>query len=411
MSTVPGASGSGFVPPPYPYDRLAELNGLATAHGDGAVDLSIGSPCDPPPDAVVRALGTSGAERGYPTATGSPAMRRAAAAWVQRRFGVAVDPANVAACVGTKELVATVPWMLRLRRPELDTVLCPAVAYPTYAMGAQLAGCRVVRVPPAADGSLDLSAVEDDDARRSLLLWLNTPANPTGALDDLGAAAAWARERKVPLFSDECYAEFTWHGRPRTVVEHGTDGVVAVHSLSKRSNLAGVRVGCYLGDPGLVAELAELRRHVGLMVPGPVQAAAVVAWNDDGHVVAQRERYRHRLERLVAAFGTAGIDVAMPGGGFYLWVPVPGSWAGADGWDLARALAAGAGLVSSPGDLYGQATATHVRIAVVATDDRVEEVARRVEALGASGLAGARPDAVGPGGVAGGAARPGDGGR
>ncbi len=383
-------AGPRFTPPPYPYDRLAELSRLAAVHGDDAVDLSIGTPCDPPPDAVVSVLGSSGAERGYPTATGSPAMRQAAAAWVERRFEVAVDPAHVAACVGTKELVATAAWLLRLGRPHLDTVLCPAVAYPTYAMGAQLAGCRVVGVPPAPDGSLDLAAVAADDSRRALLLWVNTPANPTGALDDLGAAAAWGRARGVPVFSDECYAEFTWTGPPRTIVAHGTDGVVAVHSLSKRSNLAGARVGCYLGDPALVAELAELRRHVGLMVPGPVQAAAVVAWDDDAHVDRQRERYRRRLGRLAGALASAGVDAAMPGGGFYLWVPVPADWEGADGWDLARALARGAGVVASPGDLYGEPVASHVRVAAVAPDERIEALARRLERLGAAGLAGAR---------------------
>ncbi|MDA8267953.1 MAG: aminotransferase class I/II-fold pyridoxal phosphate-dependent enzyme [Actinomycetota bacterium] len=390
MSAVPPGPRVAFTPPPYPYDRLAEVVGLAAGHSGGAVDLSVGTPCDPPPDEVVRALGSSGTERGYPTATGSADLRGAAAGWVERRFGVVVDPAHVAACVGTKELVATVPWLLRLGRPDRDTVLYPAVSYPTYAMGAYLAGCRAVGVPATADGGLDLDAVDPDDARRCLLLWVNSPANPTGALCDLGAAAAWGRVHGVPVFSDECYTELTWAGPPRTIVEHGTTGVVAVHSLSKRSNLAGVRVGCYLGDAELVGELAGLRRHVGLMVPGPVQAAAVVAWGDDTHVEAQRERYRWRLERVAAALRSVGVDARMPGGGFYLWVPVPAHWSGADGWDLARALARSAGLVTAPGDLYGQPEATHVRVAVVAPDDRIEAVARRIEAAGADGLAGAR---------------------
>ena len=149
------------------------------------MDLSVGTPCDPPPDAVVEALGTSGAERGYPASIGSAALRGAAADWMRRLFGVSLDPVQVAACVGTKEFVATAAWFLQLRTPDRDTVLAPALAYPTYAMGARLAGCRLVEVPAAADGSLDLSAVADEDAERALCLWVNSPSNPTGALTDL----------------------------------------------------------------------------------------------------------------------------------------------------------------------------------------------------------------------------------
>ena len=230
--------------PPYPYDRLAGLAETADAHPGGMVDCSVGTPCDPPLPAVVEALGSSGTERGYPASAGSPQLREAAAAWLCRRFGLLDLPMDaVAACVGTKEFVASVPHLLRLRRPDLDTVLYPAVSYPTYAMGAELAGCRAVAVPPLPGrvGGLDLDAVAPDEAARALVLWSNSPSNPTGGLGDLGAEAAWGRARGVPVFSDECYAEFTWDGPPRSVLEHGLDGVVAVHSLSKRSNLAGVR--------------------------------------------------------------------------------------------------------------------------------------------------------------------------
>jgi len=378
-----------FVPPPYPYDRLAELGVLAAEHPGGAVDLSVGTPCDPPPAAVVAALSTSDAERGYPASLGSPITRLAAAQWVRRRFGVEVDPAATALCVGTKELVATVPWLLRLRRPERRTVLHPAVAYPTYAMGAQLAGCRPVGVPVDGAGRLRLDQVEPTDIAAALLLWTNSPANPTGALDDLAAAAAWGRLHGVPVFSDECYAEFTWSGPPATILQHGTEQVVAVHSLSKRSNMAGVRAGFYTGDHDLVSELSDLRRHLGMMVPGPVQAAAAVAWDDDAHVRLQRDRYRWRLGRLIDALGGAGIPVAFPGGGFYLWVPVPPLWSdssqrGGGGWRLARALARVAGVVTSPGDLYGEAEASHVRVAVVAPDEQIDDVARRIERSGAA---------------------------
>ena len=171
--------------PPYPYDRLAGLAKVAEAHEGGMVDCSIGTPYDPPPSSVIEALATSHAERGYPASAGSPALRDAAAAWLTRRFGLDdLAPSAVAACVGTKEFVASVPHLLRLRQPDQDTVLYPAVSYPTYAMGADLGGCRAVPVPsaPGRLGGLDLDAVEPDDAARALVLWSNSPSNPTGGL-------------------------------------------------------------------------------------------------------------------------------------------------------------------------------------------------------------------------------------
>ena len=194
-----------------------------------------------------------------------------------RRLGATVPPEQVAATVGSKELVAGVPQWLRLRRPERDTVLYPAISYPTYAMGADARVGplgRACRSPPT--GTLDLAAIADEDAARALCLWTNSPGNPTGALDDLGAAAAWGRGHDVPVLSDECYAELTWSGPARTILEHGDAGVLAVHSLSKRSNLAGVRCGFYAGDADLVGFLSQVRKHAGFMVPGPVQAAATV---------------------------------------------------------------------------------------------------------------------------------------
>jgi succinyldiaminopimelate transaminase len=367
---VTAAAAAGFDPPPYPYDRLGPLQELAEATPGGMVDLSIGTPCDPPPQLVTRALAGSGTERGYPPSIGTAAYRAAAVGWMHRRLGVAVDPdAEVAACVGTKELVAGLPHWLRLRTPDRDTVLYPEVSYPSYAMGATLAGCRAVPYR-------DLDDIDRGDADRALCCWVNSPANPSGDLADLGAAAAWGRARGVPVLSDECYVEFTWDGPRRTILEHGTDGVLAVHSLSKRSNLAGARAGVYAGDRALVHYLREVRKHAGLMVPGPVQAAAVEAWGDDDHVEAQRARYRARLEALRAALAGAGIDAPMPGGAFYLWVPAPDG----DAWGLARRLASDGGALTSPGELYGPAGSGHVRIAVVQPDDRIALVAERLAA-------------------------------
>ena len=366
--------------PPYPYDRLSGLAERAEAQPGGMVDCSVGTPCDPPAPAVIEAMASSGTERGYPASAGSSELRDAATRWLSRRFGLdGLSPSSVAACVGTKELVASVPHLLRLRVPQRDTVLYPAVSYPTYAMGAELAGCRAVAVPAPAGrlGGMDLEAIEPADAERALVLWSNTPSNPTGGLGDLGAEAAWGRAHGVPVFSDECYAEFTWAGAPRSVLQHGTDGVVAVHSLSKRSNLAGVRVGFYAGDPELVEFLRAVRQHAGLMVPGPAQAAGVAALGDDEHVVAQRERYSERLSFLSDALGAYGCPGRLPEGGFYLWVPVPPQrWS--DAWGLAESLANDGGLLVSPGDLYGGGGSGHVRVAVVQPMERLTLAAGRL---------------------------------
>jgi succinyldiaminopimelate transaminase len=373
---------SGFRPPQYPYERLSGLRAIADALPGGVVDCSVGTPCDPPPPEALRALGASGAERGYPPSAGTAAFRRAAAEYLGRRFGVEVDPSATVACVGTKEMVASTPHYLRLRDPSRDTVLYPSVSYPTYAMGARLAGCRAVAVPPLrADGvGLDVGAVDPSDARRALLLWVNSPANPSGGLTDLGAVADWGRRHGVPVFSDECYAEFTWEGRPRSILESGPDGVVAVHSISKRSNFAGIRAGFFAGDDALVAYLRDVRQHAGMIVPGPVQAAAAVAWSDDGHVDVQRAVYRERLELLAHALTLAGCPTSMPAGSFYLWPAVPDRWA--DGWAMAEDLAKVSGMLVSPGDLYGAGGADHVRIAVVQPTGRLSLVAQRLAASG-----------------------------
>jgi succinyldiaminopimelate transaminase len=363
----------GFVPPPYPYDRLDRFKPLADVFDGGLVDLSIGTPCDPPPDSVVAALASSDSERGYPPSIGTDALRRAIQSWLSRRFSIDVSTDQVAACVGTKEFVATLPQWMKLRTPSRDTVLYPAVSYPTYEMGAILAGCRPVAVPPTATGGLDLSAIDPADAARALLLWTNSPSNPTGALDDLGAVAAWGRANDVPVFSDECYVEFTWDGRGRTILEHGLDGVVAVHSLSKRSNLAGLRVGFYAGDAGIVEYLKEVRKHAGMLVPGPAQAAATVALADDGHVAEQRDRYRRRLEQMATVLSRwSGVDVPLPAGGFYLWFDA------GDGWEFAERLAAEGGALVSPGDFYGGGGTQNVRVAVVQPDHRLALVAARL---------------------------------
>jgi aspartate/methionine/tyrosine aminotransferase len=221
-----------------------------------------------------------------------------------------------------------------------------------------------------------IDEIHESDAERAICIWANSPANPTGKLYDLAAYAEWGRANEVTVLSDECYAEFVWDGAPTTILRSGLQGVIAVHSLSKRDNFAGARIGFYAGDPELVHYLGEIRKHAGLMPPGPVQAAAVVALGDDEHVEVQRGRYLARLQRLRELLDAAGYSAAMPDGAFYLWVPAPGG----DSWAAARDLARKAGIVVSPGEFYGSVSADHFRVAAVQPDNRIEMAAARVGA-------------------------------
>lgn len=371
----------GFVPPPYPFDRLGELRATCARHDGGVVDCSVGTPCDPPAPEVLEAMATSGTERGYPTSAGSESYRASAAAMLSRCFGVDVAVSALAACVGTKEFVASLAGYLALRDPSRDTVLYPAISYPTYAVSAQLAGLRGVGVA-VTDGRLELDGIDEATVRRALVLWVNSPSNPTGRLDDLAAAVAFGRRHGVVVASDECYADFAWTAPRASVLHDGGDGVLAVHSLSKRSNLAGVRAGFYAGDEELVAYLRLVRQHAGLIVAGPVQAGAVVAWDDDEHVSRQRARYERRLATVRAALLAAGLDVRSPEGSFYLWASRGGE---PDGWRLAAALAEAAGLLVSPGELYGTDARPYIRVAVVQPDERLELACRRLAAAGTLG--------------------------
>jgi succinyldiaminopimelate transaminase len=372
------AASGGFVPPIYPYFRLDALKQKAAEAPGGIVDLSVGTPNDPVPEIVTAALAEAGPDAfGYPRAIGSPALREAAAGWMERSFGVSLDPAQVVNVIGTKEFVASLPHLLRLRDPSRDTVLYPAVSYPTYAMGAQLGGCRPVPVPLGEGWHLDLSAVSEEDAARALLLWVNEPGNPSGSQSagaPLAEAVAWAQAHGVVVASDECYVEFNWDEAGEfvpgaTALQAGVDGVLAVHSLSKRSNMAGYRCGFLAGDGDLVAYIASVRTHAGMMVPGPIQAAATAAWADDAHVAVQRDRYAERRSYARSRLAEAGLVDAGGPSSFYLWAR------SADpdehGWDVTARLAETGTLVAA-GDLYGEGGGDYVRIALVQPLERLK---------------------------------------
>jgi succinyldiaminopimelate transaminase len=374
---------SAFVPPPYPHDRLEPIKAIAAAVPGGMLDASVGTPVDPMPAVALDALAAAAPRgTGYPATIGSPAFREAAVGWVGRRFGCPLTVDDVIACIGTKEVVASLPRMLSLRDPSRDTVLYPAVAYPTYEMGALLAGLRAVPVPVDDEWHLDLDAVDPRDAERALLLWLNDPSNPTGAVatpQGMLDAVAWARERGIVVASDECYAEFTYDAdgapaAPVTALDAGQDGVLVVHSLSKRSNMAGLRAGFIAGDRDLVTYLGEMRKHGGLMMPSPIQAAAAAALSDDEHVREQQARYARRRALALPALESRGLVHDGGSSTFYLWLRDADR--ARDGWALAEDLAT-TGLVVAPGDFYGTASTDHVRVALTLTDDQIDLLCER----------------------------------
>jgi succinyldiaminopimelate transaminase len=329
----------------------------------------VGTPVDPVPPIVRDALAAGADSPGYPLTHGTVRLREAAAGWLARRHGVSVDPGAVLPVIGTKELIASLPTLLGCGPG--DTVAHPELAYPTYEIGARLSGAR----PAAADGLASLGP------ERVRLVWVNSPANPTGRVlpaSHLRKMVAWARERGAVLASDECYLELGWDAEPVSVLhpdvsEGSARGLLAVHSLSKRSNMAGYRAGFVTGDPGLVADLLEVRRHAGLMMPGPVQAAMVAALEDDAHAVEQRARYAARRGRMWAALELAGWSIDHSEGGLYLWATRPGL----DCWGSVSALAE-AGLLVAPGEFYGSPGKQHVRVALTATDERIDAAVARL---------------------------------
>jgi succinyldiaminopimelate transaminase len=372
-----------FVPPPYPHDRLEPIKAIAAAVPGGMIDASVGTPVDPMPTVVLEALEDAAPHgTGYPATIGSPGFREAACGWLERRFGCALTTDDVIACIGTKEVVASFPRLLSLRDPSRDTVLYPAVAYPTYEMGARLAGLRPVPVPVDAAWQLDFDRVDRADAERALLLWLNDPSNPTGAVATparMHDAVEWARTRSIVVASDECYAEFTYDAdgtpaAPVTALAASTDGVLAVHSLSKRSNMAGLRAGFVAGDRALVTYLGEMRKHGGMMLPSPIQAAARAALSDDAHVREQQARYARRRARALPALESRGLVHDGGSSTFYLWLR--DAERSRDGWAIADDLAA-TGLVVAPGDFYGAVSTDHVRVALTLTDEQIDLLCER----------------------------------
>lgn len=366
--------------PDFPWDSLATAKERAAAHPGGIVDLSVGTPVDPTPAVAQAALCAAASSPGYPQTVGTPALREAVAAWFARRRGVpGLSPDAVLPTIGSKELVALLPALLGLGAG--DVVLHPQVAYPTYDVGARLAGATPV-------------PVGDDPAawpERASLVWLNSPGNPHGhvlSAERLATIVAWARERGAVVASDECYAELPWvspwdtGGVPSVLDPRATGGdhtgLLVLYSLSKQSNLAGYRAAFAAGDRRIVARITEVRKHAGMMVPAPVQAAMTAVLGDDAHVAEQRERYGRRRRVLQGAVAAAGLEPdPATVAGLYLWLRDPAGTLGSS--QLVDALA-GRGILVAPGTFYGPGGAGYVRMALTATDERVAAAAERLAA-------------------------------
>lgn len=352
--------------PDFPWDVLAPYAERAAEYAGGRIDLSVGTPVDPTPLVVQQALAAAANAPGYPPTAGIAPLRAACTRWLRRRLGVEVPDDAVLPTIGTKEFVGALPTLLGLG-PQ-SRVAIPAIAYPTYAVGAAMVGARTVPTD------------EPEQVSDAQLIWLNSPSNPTGRVltpPDMRQIVTRARQQGTLVASDECYIELGWESEPVSLLHPSVTGgdlggVLALFSLSKRSNLAGYRFGFAAGDPAVIAELLATRKHLGMMVPMPVQQAAIAALDDDEHVLRQRERYASRRTILRAALDGAGFRIDHSEAGLYLWVTRgEPCWQTVD-WFADR------GIVVTPGQFYGERGADHVRIALTCSDDDALQFAARL---------------------------------
>ncbi|QPK79918.1 succinyldiaminopimelate transaminase [Corynebacterium lizhenjunii] len=352
--------------PDFPWDSLAEAKRTAQAHPDGIVDLSVGNPVDPVAPGVQLALTQYADKPGYPATTGTPELQQAMRDNLARRTGVD-SSIGVLPVMGLKEAIAWLPTLLGMRG---ETIVIPSVAYPTYEVAALMAGATLVR----ADDPRDFGS--------AAMVFINSPSNPTGevlSVERLRAVVAWARENGAIIASDECYLDLAWDDSKRPVsildprvTDGDNTGLIAMHSLSKSHNLASYRAAFFGGDPQLIAELLELRKHAGLIVPGPIQAAMVQALGDADSEALQVRRYAQRRAKLVRALTDAGFRIEHSEASMYLWVT-----RGEDCRDTVDWLAQ-RGILVAPGDFYGPAGQKFVRVGLNGTDERIDAAVSRL---------------------------------
>lgn len=359
--------------PDFPWDTIADAKARAQAHPGGIVDLSVGTPVDPTPQVAVDALTSAADAHGYPAVWGTADLRRAIIDHLMDRWNAPELPeTGVLPVVGTKMIVAWLPTLLGLG--SADTVVIPEIAYPTYDVGARMVGARVV----PCDDPARLPAPGQPGTPS--LIWINSPANPHGAIASGEQLAAWldyARQVGAVLASDECYGEFVYEGKAISLLDRALVGedpsrVLVVMSTSKESNMAGYRAGYVAGDPQIVANLLSLGKHLGMMVPTPVQAAMTAVLRDRAHVIEQLERYRARRDMLRPALLAAGFRVDHSEGSLYLWASRDEDCRATVDWLVGR------GILVAPGDFYGEAGRRHVRIGLTAPDERIQAAAQRL---------------------------------
>ncbi|MCI1901956.1 MAG: succinyldiaminopimelate transaminase [Bifidobacteriaceae bacterium] len=369
---------------PYRWERLNGAKKVAAAAAGGMIDLSVGSPVDPVPTSVRSALAEAADDPnafGYPTTVGTSQLQTAISHWFQRERGTDISAlaASVLPSVGSKEAVALMASLLQL--PAGSKVVQPKISYPTYEIGTQLAGCEVVKLDVA-----DTSAWENLD--NVGMVWVNSPSNPTGetlSAAQLSAIVAAARRIGAVVVSDECYALMTWvEGEGARSAAPGildadvcgtnADGVLCLYSLSKQSNMAGYRTAFIAGDSEILARMQNFRKQIGLIIPGPVQAAMAAGLDDSNAVNVQHERYASRLARLVAGLRAGGYDASMPEGALYVWVRALSG----DCWKDIDALAR-LGLIVSPGEFYGDSA--YLRFSATASDADIDAAAARLATL------------------------------
>jgi succinyldiaminopimelate transaminase len=348
--------------PDFPWDALAPFSKIAQQHPKGAIDLSQGTPVDSTPQLIQSALQESSNSPRYPVTAGTRELQDAIRKWAINHLGASGD-FDVLPLIGSKELVAWLPTILQSKK-----VIYPEVAYPTYLVGALIAQAKPIAV------AVDAKSWPEAD-----FAWVNTPSNPTGRVhseEELRATVKWARENNSVLVCDECYIDFGDTTTPTSLLKY-TDGdnsnILVVHSLSKRSSMAGYRGAFLIGDAKLISQIREIRKHAGMMVPLPIQNAMVAALSDESHVVEQRDRYNARRATLAPALTAAGFKIEESAAGLYIWCT-----RSEDCWKSVEWLA-NLGIVATPGSFYGELGSAHIRIAMTATDAQIREAADRIK--------------------------------
>jgi succinyldiaminopimelate transaminase len=349
--------------PDFPWDALSPYSEIARQHPDGAIDLSQGTPVDPTPQLIQSALRESSNSPRYPVTAGTKELQEAIRNWAINHLGASGD-FDVLPVIGSKELVAWLPTLLQSQK-----VIYPEIAYPTYLVGALLAQSEPIAV------GIDAATWPKAD-----FAWVNTPSNPTGRVhseSELRATISWARQNSATLVCDECYIDFGDTATPTSLLKY-TDGdnsnILVVHSLSKRSSMAGYRGAFLIGDAKLISQIREVRKHAGMMVPLPIQNAMVAALSDESHVIEQRDRYNARRAALSPALIAAGFKIEESAAGLYIWCT-----RAEDCWKSVEWLAK-LGIVATPGSFYGALGASHIRIAMTATDTQISDAAKRIKA-------------------------------